>query len=226
MLVLWCRYFYPRTKLAEHSSQFIYLPVCLPKDNSIQRTKFVLSLFSWTAFTLSTPFCINFSCCMKNLLCNFWYVDYMKCCPHRKCWDYLPLSLLALPPSHSVSNTHVTLLFPYYRPSHIFQPWDTGTASLVVNACPQCHRHRKSLRLQTSCFKIRIYWPLWSCFYLTQSWCDILFLYCIYGNWCCCGNRKENQTQSGCHVTVIKLSFIYYLLWLFFWRKKLYIWFF
>lgn len=128
--------------------------------------------------------------------------------------------------SHSVSNIHVTLLFPYYRPSHIFQPWDTGTASLVVNACPQCHRHRKSLRLQTSCFKIRIYWPLWSCFYLTQSWCDILFLYCIYGNWCCCGNRKENQTQSGCHVTVIKLSFIYYLLWLFFWRKKLYIWFF
>lgn len=163
---------------------------------------------------------------MKNLLCNFWYVDYMKCCPHRKCWDYLPLSLLALPPSHSVSNIHVTLLFPYYRPSHIFQPWDTGTASLVVNACPQCHRHRKSLRLRTSCFKIRIYWPLWSCFYLTQSWCDILFLYCIYGNWCCCGNRKENQTQSGCHVTVIKLSFIYYLLWLFFWRKKLYIWFF
>lgn len=105
------------------------------------------------------------------------YVDYMKCFPHRKCWDYLPLSLLALPPSHSVSNIHVTLLFPYYRPSHIFQPWDTGTASLVVNACPQCHRHRKSSRLQTSCFKIRIYWPLWSCFYLIQSWCDILFLF-------------------------------------------------
>lgn len=39
-----------------------------------QRKPSPSSLFSWTAFTLSTPFCLNFSCCMKNLLRN--YVDY------------------------------------------------------------------------------------------------------------------------------------------------------
>lgn len=76
----------------------------------------------------------------------------------------------------SVSNIHVNLVFPCCRPRRIFQPWNTGTASLVVNACRQCHRRRKSLRLRTSCFKIQIYWPLWSCFYPIQSWCELFFV--------------------------------------------------